>query len=75
MNCFFLRFSYCNKLYEVGHTVSLTRTMLPHGFQSHIICAGLPGEGDGACNGDSGGPLAQFVNSSHPHYQQLGKGH
>jgi len=47
--------------------------MLPHGFLSHIICAGLPGEGDGACKGDSGGPLAQFYNNSHPHFLQLGK--
>lgn len=37
------------------------------------MCAGLPGERDGTCHGDSGGPLAQFFDNQNPHYVQLGK--
>ncbi len=46
--------------------------MLPNWFVSHIICAGWPGEGDGACRGDSGGPLAQFKETPYPHFIQIG---
>ncbi len=47
--------------------------MFPQWFKSHIICAGLPGERDGTCHGDSGGPLAQFIDNEEPHYVQFGK--
>ena len=67
--------SYCLQLYkvpEVGPNVALIRKMLPKWFLSHIICAGRPGESDGACHGDSGGPLTQFTESPSPRYQQVG---
>jgi hypothetical protein len=47
--------------------------MLPNGFLSHIICAGWPGEKNGACHGDSGGPLTQFEENPVPHFLLLGK--
>ncbi len=46
--------------------------MLPKWFLDHIICAGWPGEAVGACNGDSGGPLARFSASNYPHFIQIG---
>ncbi len=57
---------------KFGHTAALIRTMLPQWFQSHIICAGIPFEGDGACHGDSGGPLAAFTDNPYPHFIQIG---
>ena len=46
--------------------------MLPKWFTSHNICAGWPGEGISACHGDSGGPLARFIDIGSPHYVQIG---
>ncbi len=47
--------------------------MLPNWFLDHIFCAGLPNEADGPCHGDSGGPLAKFVDTAYPHFIQLGE--
>ncbi len=72
----FFVFSYCQQLYQVpkfGTKHAQIKTMLPNGFLDHIFCAGLPSEADGACHGDSGGPLAKFSNSIHPHFIQIGE--
>ena len=73
--CVFV-FSYCQQLYQVpkfGTRYAQIRTMLPNWFLGHICCAGLPSEADGACHGDSGGPLAQFSNIIYPHFIQIGE--
>ena len=57
---------------KFGQEAALIKTMLPHWFISSTICAGMPGEGDGACHGDSGGPLAKFTDNPHPHFNQIG---
>jgi hypothetical protein len=60
------------KKHEFGYKYALIRTMLPQWFQSHIICAGLPGEAEGVCHGDSGGPLTKFTDNPYPHFIQIG---
>jgi len=47
--------------------------MFPQWFKSHIMCAGIPGERDGTCKGDSGGPLIQYIDNENPHYILQGK--
>jgi hypothetical protein len=72
----FYVFSYCQQLYQVqkfGTKYEQIRTMLPNWFLDHIFCAGLPNEADGPCHGDSGGPLAKFVDTAYPHFIQLGE--
>ncbi len=47
--------------------------MFPQWFKSHIMCAGIPGERDGTCKDDSGGPLIQYIDDENPHYILQGK--
>jgi hypothetical protein len=45
--------------------------MIPYWYLSNVICGGWHGENVGSCLGDSGGPLAKFVESPYPHFIQL----
>jgi hypothetical protein len=55
-----------------GQKAAIIRAIIPSWFLSHILCAGTPLEEDGACIGDSGGPLTKFIANPYPHYIQMG---
>jgi hypothetical protein len=66
---------YCNKTHTRHDTKKKhIQQVLPALFQSHLICAGTDLSSQGACTGDSGGPL-QFYDFDNNRYQQVGVVH
>jgi hypothetical protein len=63
---------YCNKTHIREDSYKETiKKAVPDLFQSHLICAGTNDRSQGACKGDSGGPL-QLYKSANYRYQQVG---
>ena len=62
--------SYCNKTHkQEGPLVNKIKKFLPDLFPSHLACAGIEFGMQGACRGDSGGPLQIFDTNTYRYYQ------
>jgi hypothetical protein len=66
---------YCNNTHirEDQEKINIQKAV-PYLFPSHVICAGTDHKSQGACKGDSGGPL-QFYDLEKFRYQQVGVVH
>ncbi len=67
--------SYCNnthRRYDID--AKKIQKAVPDLFPSHLICAGTGPRSQGACTGDSGGPL-QFFDANKYRYEQVGVVH
>jgi secreted trypsin-like serine protease len=66
---------YCNETHiRYDKEKKNIQKAVPDLFPSHLICAGTDVTSQGACTGDSGGPL-QFFDFDSKRYQQLGVVH